>query len=111
MEELFAIIAIIKKDCAKFVKMGKEFKELIIKKIPKEEQKKEEFGILLGFIEKNEIENVHDLFTLLEREKRLCRSWLLENKGAGTINKLRREYARKMEIYNNLLNMASSYLK
>lgn len=111
MEELFVIIAIIKKGCVNFVKMGKEFKEMIIKKIPREEQKREEFGILIGFIEKNEIDNVQDLFALLEREKRICRNWLLENKGAGTINKLRREYARKMEIYNDLLNMVSGYLK
>ncbi len=111
MEELSVIIVIQKKACVKFVNMGKEFKELIIKKIPKEEQKKEEFGILLGFIEKNEVEDIHNLFTLLEREKKIYRNWLLENKSAGTINRLRREYARRMEIYNSLLNMVSGYLK
>ncbi len=73
----------------------------IKEKIPKNLQDKLEFGNLLSIIEDKKIKSINELNNYLNSEIEASRIWLSKNK-QGRVNKLRRDYTKKLEILNKV---------
>lgn len=77
--------------------MKAKYEEYITKSLDKDLQDKIEFGMLLSLIREKSIKNTDELSKYLDEEVDICRNWLANNKAGTTINRVRREYTKKLE--------------
>jgi hypothetical protein len=78
-------------------------------KIPREEKKKIEFGMLIALARENKIRSTIELKSLINDELYIARTWLARNKTTSTINRIRREYARKLQELTKIKEITDKY--
>ena len=86
-----------------------EFIDTVKKKVPKYKQDMN-FGILLSFIREHKLKNNKQLKAAISNEIKKVRMWLAKNKDPGTMNRVRREYIRKLEYFVDIRKISEEYL-
>ncbi len=77
----------------------KSYEEYLIKNIKKSLQKRLEFAMLLSLVKSKDINNTKELDKYINEEIQICRNWLANNKTGSTINRIRRDYTKKLENF------------
>ncbi|MCX8146851.1 MAG: hypothetical protein N3D84_00055 [Candidatus Woesearchaeota archaeon] len=85
--------------------------ELLIKKIPSSVQDSPEFKILVKLAKEKKFKTMLDLKSYLKNEIKSTRKKFIESEKAGTNNKQRIEYAKRMDAMENMLKIIRAYFR